>query len=368
MNNSARQVRGDCTDLRQLFLSAVPMIDLRAPVEFQQGAFAGSVNLPLMSDSEREQVGTCYKQQGQEAAIQLGHSLVSGPIKAARMAQWKAFTAAHPEGALYCFRGGLRSRTTQQWLREAGIDYPLVVGGYKAMRRFLIEHIETAAKTCDFTILSGRTGSGKTRVLNHITQSVDLEGLANHRGSSFGRQVTAQPTQINFENDLALALLRHDEAGVRSLMLEDESRLIGSLNIPLPLFDAMNQATIVVMEEPMENRITQVMDDYVEGLCSDYSRAFGEQGFAEYAAYMLAGVDRIRRRLGAERHAEIKSLMTSAMNLHQNSGDSSGHRHWIQMLLEQYYDPMYDYQLAKKADRVVFRGSGAEIYDWFAHR
>ncbi len=368
MKNPTSQIPGDCTDLRQLFLRAVPMLDLRAPVEFEQGAFAGSVNLPLMNDSEREQVGTCYKQQGQEAAITLGHSLVSGSVKAARMAQWKAFVEANPQGVLYCFRGGLRSRTTQQWLHEAGVDYPLVAGGYKAMRRFLIEQIETASKTCRFTILSGRTGSGKTRVLNQIRHSVDLEGLANHRGSSFGRQVTPQPTQINFENNLAVALLRHDEAGVRSLMLEDESRLIGSLNIPIALFDVMGQAPIAVMEEPMENRINQVMDDYVEGLSADYTQAFGEQGFAQYSAYMLAGVDRIRRRLGGERHAKIKSLMSSAMNLHQSSGDNSGHRSWIQMLLEQYYDPMYDYQLAKKADRVAFRGSGAEIYDWFTSR
>ena len=95
-----------------------------------------------MSDDERAQVGICYKQQGQEAAIELGHQLVSGELKAQRLAQWADFAEQHPQGYLYCFRGGLRSQTVQRWLREAGIDYPLVIGGYKAMRRFLLEELE----------------------------------------------------------------------------------------------------------------------------------------------------------------------------------------------------------------------------------
>ena len=94
-----------------------------------------------MTDEERAQVGICYKQQGQEAAIELGHQLVPGRLKAQRLAQWLEFARRHPEGYLYCFRGGLRSQTVQQWLREAGIDYPLVLGGYKAMRRFLLDEL-----------------------------------------------------------------------------------------------------------------------------------------------------------------------------------------------------------------------------------
>lgn len=125
------------SDFRHIFLNDVPMMDVRAPVEFAKGAFPGVLNLPLMNDEERQKVGTCYKQRGQEAAIALGHSLVSGEIKNGRIAAWAAFAKVHPHGVLYCFRGGLRSQITQQWLQsEVGIAYPRVIGGYKAMRTF----------------------------------------------------------------------------------------------------------------------------------------------------------------------------------------------------------------------------------------
>lgn len=126
----------DITDYRDIFLNDRPMMDTRAPVEFVKGAFPGVVNLPLMTDDERQRVGTCYKQQGQQAAIVLGHELVSGAIKAERVEQWAQFARANPDGYLYCFRGGLRSQIVQQWLHEAGLDYPRVGGGYKAMRTF----------------------------------------------------------------------------------------------------------------------------------------------------------------------------------------------------------------------------------------
>ncbi len=118
-------MRHDTADYRQLFLDDVPMMDARAPVEFSKGAFPGVVNLPLMNDIERQKVGTCYKQHGQQAAIELGHRLVTGKVKAERIEAWAAFARANPHGYIYCFRGGLRSQLVQQWLKsEAGIDYP----------------------------------------------------------------------------------------------------------------------------------------------------------------------------------------------------------------------------------------------------
>ena len=97
-------------------------MDVRAPIEFEQGAFPNAVNQPLMDDQERHEVGIRYKQAGQDAAIKLGNKLVSGEIKAQRIARWKRFAEQHPDGYLYCFRGGLRSRTAQQWLKEQGIE------------------------------------------------------------------------------------------------------------------------------------------------------------------------------------------------------------------------------------------------------
>ncbi len=357
--------RPNSHNYQSLFLNDVPMMDVRAPVEYLQGAFPATVNLPLMSDEEREKVGTCYKQQGQDAAIALGHKLVSGELKERRVRAWSEFAAANPDGYLYCFRGGLRSRVTQQWLAEAGVDYPFVEGGYKAMRRYLIDLLEAEADRRNWLVLSGRTGTGKTRVIDQVPQSVDLEGLANHRGSSFGRRVTAQPTQINFENSLAVRLLKHRSHTEGVLMLEDESVAIGSAHVPHRLFEAMKQAPLVVLEEPIDVRINTVIEDYVIELSAEYQQHFGEQGFKRYADYMLAGMDRIRKRLGAERHQQIRSMLADALECQQR-GDLTPHRLWIEALLKQYYDRMYDYQLSRKQDRVIFRGDRQSIIEWFA--
>ncbi|WP_210395214.1 tRNA 2-selenouridine(34) synthase MnmH [Motiliproteus sediminis] len=358
--------RPNTRDYEQLFLHDLPLMDTRAPVEFAQGAFPSAHSLPLMSDDERAQVGTCYKRHGQEAAIRLGHQLVQGETKAARLAAWKAFVAAHPEGYLYCFRGGLRSHTVQRWLADEGIDYPLVEGGYKAMRRYLIGVIEQQAAERPLLILGGRTGTGKTKVIDRVDACIDLEGLAHHRGSSFGRRVREQPTQIGFENALAVALLKQRQAVHGALMLEDESRLIGRLSLPLELHQAMLRSPLVLLEVPFETRVDTVLEDYVVDLCAEYVGAFGEEeGRRRYADYMLASLDRIRKRLGGERHGEIAALMAAALEAQMSHGDLSLHRVWIERLLAQYYDPMYDYQLGKKLDRVVFRGDRDAICDWF---
>ena len=119
------------TDQFEALLCAdVPLLDVRAPVEFAQGAFPSSHNIPLMNDEERARVGTCYKQEGHDAAVALGHRLVSGDIREARIDAWRRFSEAHPDGVLYCFRGGMRSRIAQQWIyEETGVLMPRVRGG-----------------------------------------------------------------------------------------------------------------------------------------------------------------------------------------------------------------------------------------------
>ena len=223
------------TNLARIFLEDVPLIDLRAPVEFKEGAFPNAVSLPLMTDDERAQVGTCYKQQGQAAAIELGHKLVGGAVRAARIEGWLAQLRQQPDALLYCFRGGLRSQTVQQWLADEGVIRPRVAGGYKELRRFLIDTQESASAQCHWSVLTGMTGSGKTHMLAKIAQSVDLEGHAHHRGSSFGQLPGGQPSNINFENRLAIELLKRRHQGEHAFVVEDESRLIGRCALPLNL-------------------------------------------------------------------------------------------------------------------------------------
>lgn len=349
----------------QLFINDHPIMDVRAPIEFDKGAFPASTNLPLMQDDEREQVGTCYKQRGQAAAIALGHTLVNGDIKQQRVDAWREYFARHPNAYLYCFRGGLRSQLTQQWLKEAGLSVPYIEGGYKAMRQFLIDTIDQAPRVKPMLILSGITGSGKTDFLLQRPEGVDLEGLAHHRGSSFGRYHEPQPSQINFENNLAVALLKHQTSEAKSLLLEDESYLIGRSALPQAFYKGMQVAKVVVLEESQTARLNRLLDEYVHKMHQGYLDRLGEEaGFIAFADYLSQSISGIKKRLGGKQHDELQAMVTHALNVQQSQGTTAAHLGWINVLLSKYYDPMYQYQIDKKADRIIFKGDHQAVHQW----
>lgn len=363
-------MRDDCTDYRQLFLGDVPMMDMRAPTEYARGAFPNTINLPLMNDQEREKVGTCYKQQGQAAAIALGHQLVNGHSKELRLQAWAAFAQEHPQGYLYCFRGGLRSQIVQQWLKECtGIEYPKVIGGYKAMRNFLIETTREAVATCDFVLIGGLTGTGKTDVLQELDNVLDLEGHANHRGSSFGKRATGQPAQIDFENRLAIDILRKRDAGVRQFVLEDEGRIVGSCALPLELFHGMKQYPMVWLEDSFGNRVERILRDYVINLSAEFIALHGvEAGPLLYADRLRQSLLNIRKRLGGERYQRLAELLEQALQVQLRTGAVDLHRAWIEGLLQEYYDPMYAYQRTHNAERIEFAGDRIEVCEYLRAR
>ncbi|WP_207266296.1 tRNA 2-selenouridine(34) synthase MnmH [Pseudomonas sp. GW101-3H06] len=359
----------DCTDYRNIFLNGRPMMDTRAPVEFAKGAFPDAVNLPLMNDQERQRIGTCYKQQGQQSAIELGHRLVSGAIKAERIQAWADFARAHPDGYLYCFRGGLRSQIVQQWLKdEAGIDYPRVAGGYKAMRNFLLTTVDQAVAQCDFVLLGGMTGTGKTEVLTQLRNGLDLEGHANHRGSSFGKRATGQPTNIDFENRLAVDLLKKRAQGLEQFVLEDESRAIGSCALPLPLYQGMQQYPMVWLEDSLQGRVERILRDYVVDLCAEFIRVHGDEGFVLFSERLLESLNNVQKRLGGERHRRMLVLMEEALAEQGRSGAVDLHRGWIEGLLVEYYDPMYAFQREKKGARIEFAGERGAVLEYLRER
>lgn len=350
-------------DFRHIFLSDVPLMDVRAPVEFAQGAFPGVDNRPLMNDSERQQVGTCYKQHGQQAAIALGHSLVSGEVKRARIEAWVAFAKTHPQGALYCFRGGLRSQITQQWLQaEAGIAYPRVLGGYKALRSFLLQTTHAAAQECQFIVLGGLTGTGKTALITQLAHGLDLEGHAHHRGSSFGQRVQAQPVQIDFENRLAIDILKKRAAGAGLFVVEDEGRHVGRCAVPLELRQRLETAPMVQVQETFDARVERILRDYVLDQCSDFCADQGDaRGFESFSARLLESLDKLAKRLGGARHQALRVIMASALAQQKTHGEVSRHRDWISALLRDYYDPMYTYQRQQRAARIEFEGDYAAV-------
>lgn len=328
---------------RGLLTAGVPLIDLRAPKEFSAGAVPGAVNLPLLSDDERHQVGLTYRQRGQAEAIAIGESLVSGTVREARIAGWLSFAGAHPEAWLYCWRGGLRSEIVQGWLADRGTRLPRVEGGFKALRTACIDTLEGAPGEKPWYVLGGRTGSGKTRVLNRVPGSIDLEGLANHRGSAFGAAATAQPPPVGFENALAVAYLHHQSP---CLILEDESRTIGRLAIPAAWHAAMQTAPLVILEAELEERVRHIAREYVwEPLASGMAAVTVRDR-------LMDALSRIGRRLGGARQREVASALTRGFG-------NGEHEPWIERLLTWYYDPMYDYQLQGKLDRVIHRGPAA---------
>ena len=353
-------------NLRSLFVGDVPLLDVRAPVEFAEGAFPAAENHPLIDDEQRQRIGIEYKEAGQEQAIALGEELVSGRVKTERIARWTEFLQRHPDAVLYCFRGGKRSEISQRWLlEETGICCPRVRGGYKAMRRFLLDQLEQNSRQCRPIVIGGRTGVGKTRLLERCAARIDLEALANHRGSAFGQHVQPQPAQVDFENALAIALLKLVDAGNPFFVVEDESRNIGSRHVPPAFFARIETAPLVLLEASEEERVDITLQEYVHDALAEFRVDYGKgDAFKRWSDYLIGSVDRIRRRLGGDRHAQVRTMLDAAIERHAVSGDTEGHRSWIAFLLREYYDGMYEYQLARKAERVIFRGERPAVLDF----
>lgn len=351
------------TDLASLFINDVPLLDVRAPVEFNQGAFPNSINMPLMTDAEREAVGIKYKEQGQDSAILLGAKLVDKGEQSKRTKAWARFFAENQNAVLYCFRGGLRSQISQQWvLDETETDYPRVAGGYKAMRRFLIESIERISREIPIVVLGGRTGSGKTRVLKQLDNSLDLEGLANHRGSAFGPTATPQPTPINFENTVAIELLKLEANGAKFIVIEDEARNVGSLGVPKPLFEAMSESPLVRLNVSQEDRNQISIEEYIVDTQHHFDEVYGqEEGAEKLSEHLLNSLSKIQKRLGGVRYQEAEEQMKSAIAMRFDTGSLDGFIPLVNTLLVDYYDPMYDYQIEKKKERVTYEGSMTEM-------
>lgn len=353
-------------NIRQLLANETPIIDVRAPIEFNQGAMPNAINLPLMNNEERAAVGTCYKQHGSQKAVELGHQLVKGEIKAHRVAAWREACERFPSGFICCARGGMRSHIVQKWLAEIGIDYPLIEGGYKALRQATIEMTNELVQR-PIILIGGCTGNDKTTLVRSLPEGIDLEGFAHHRGSSFGRTVEAQFAQATFENYLAVDMLKKSPYHSR-WVLEDEGRAIGANGLPESLRIQMATAHLVVVDDPFERRMARLKEEYFDRMTHDFIEAYGEEkGWQEYSDYLHHGLYAIRRRLGAQRAAELTQLLDNALAAQKISANTEVHFSWLSPLLKEYYDPMYRYQLSKKQDKIIYTGSYEEVEQWFAN-
>lgn len=240
--------------------SHLPVLDVRSPSEYAGGHFPGAINLPLFDDAERARVGTDYKQEGRAEAIDLGLEIVgpkmSGFVRAARE------VAPEKQVLVHCWRGGMRSSSMSWLLETAGFRVSLLKGGYKAYRNYIRENLVNDRK---FVILGGLTGSGKTLWLKKLAEAgepvIDLEKLANHRGSVFGGiGLGTQPTNEQFENNLYRELQSMHPG--EPIWLEDESRQIGRIFMPEPMHNAMTDSPMIRILVPVELRIQVILDEY----------------------------------------------------------------------------------------------------------
>lgn len=261
---------------------STPIVDVRSPAEFEQGRIPDANNIPVFSNEERAEIGTLYKQKGQELAMQRGLEIVEPNLL--KMAEIGLKTAENKELLVHCWRGGMRSASMAELFETAGIKTRLLKGGYKAYRQYVRDSF---SRKLDLKIVGGETGSGKTEIIGELKklgeQVIDLEGLANHRGSSYGAiGMAKQPSVEQFENLLFDAVQKIDPT--KRVWVEDESRAIGRVFIPEGLWLQMTEAPVYRVEIPFDVR--------VQRLITDYASAPKE--------LLLAATERIKKRLGGQ--------------------------------------------------------------------
>ncbi len=236
------------------------LLDARSEKEFEQGHIPSAVNLPILNNEHRHMVGTTYVRQGKDDAVWLGFQL-AGPLFGSFIQTVNSLTKEKTI-LVYCWRGGMRSAILSWVLSTAGYNVVILQGGYKTYRNFVLQKIE---EKLSLVVVSGKTGSGKTELLhalNELNENVlDLEKLANHRGSAFGQLgLPPQPSNEHFEN-LIVESIRHYQA-LQPVWVEAESRSIGRVKVPDCIFNAMMVADVVEIECPTELRMKRILDEY----------------------------------------------------------------------------------------------------------
>ncbi|GKX67284.1 tRNA 2-selenouridine(34) synthase MnmH [Inconstantimicrobium mannanitabidum] len=354
-------------DFKSIVLDDIKLIDVRAPIEYEKGAMLNSINLPILSNEERHIIGICYKEKGNEEATKLGYQIVSGKIKENRVTSWVKCFEEDPNTMIYCFRGGSRSTIAQTWIYEAtGKDIVKLDGGYKAFRNYLIDSLEPENINSKPLVLTGYTGSGKTKVLNKLKNSIDLEGIAHHRGSTFGHYITPQPTQINFENNLAYSIIKHGDKNYKHIILEDESKNIGKSFIPKNFYNYFQSGDVVFLTATVEERVENILEEYVINGQRDHMKAITERELAleTWLNDMIASMERVKGKLGGDRTKVIIEELKLAYNNQIATNSIDRHRNWIELFLTNYYDPMYRHSIEKSNGNVIFKGNSFEVLEF----
>ena len=309
------------------------ILDVRSPGEYAHAHIATAYSLPLFTDEQRKVVGTAYKQESKEKAIKIGLDYF-GPKMRTMVEEVEELAKSGSKKILvHCWRGGMRSGGVAWLLDLYGLDVYQLTGGYKAYRNWVLSQFE---RPYEFKILSGNTGSGKTPILHELEKSgmqmLDLEAIANHKGSALGGiNQPPQPSQEMFENLLAekLSLKNLEEM----VLLEDESQRIGNVNIPNVLWQKMKDCDLIYLQIPFDERLKYLVEEY------------GKLPFDELKSAIL----RIQKRLGG--------LETKNAIQHLESQNLSG----CFGILLRYYDKWYEKGLHAKEKGEIIKVEGESV-------
>jgi len=301
----------------------LPVIDVRTPDEFSNGHITNAINIPLFSNEERAIVGTKYKQESRDTAIAKALEYIAERTEQYLDELQKLVKSQ--EICIYCWRGGFRSEGMGYLFQTVGKKVYRLSGGYKAYRNFVLD---TFKPEYNLIVIGGMTGSGKTEILEEIgktnEQMLDLEGIANHKGSAFGALGQKdQPAPQQFENDLAAQLSKFDPK--QKIWLEDESRMIGRAKIPDDLFTQIRSSLVIKVEVSKDDRINRLIKDYANFNKEDLKRS----------------ITNISRRLGGAN----SDLAIKAIN-------AEDYYKATDIILD-YYDKAYTYGLEKREGQTV---------------
>jgi len=291
------------------------LIDVRSPSEYNNSTIPGSMNIPLFDDEERAEIGTLYKQVSPEAAQERGLEIVS-----AKLPNFiKTFKQIDGEKTVFCWRGGMRSKTSATVLDLMNVKVNRLLGGVRAYRKWVVDKIERMDLPQKAFILNGNTGTGKTLILRKLLKEgypvIDLEQMANHRGSIFG-QIGLQPhNQKTFDSLLIERLEQLKDSSY--LLLEGESKRIGRAVLPDAFCDFKEQGVQIFIEMPIEERVQHILDDYQPW---------------EYKSECIEAFGKIKSRIHTPISAQIEECL-------QSEEFSLA----VKLLLEYYYDPRYKF-------------------------
>ncbi|WP_223068507.1 tRNA 2-selenouridine(34) synthase MnmH [Paenibacillus caui] len=312
----------------------VTTIDVRSPSEFEESTIPGSVNIPLFNDEERAEIGTLYKQVSVDAAKQRGLEIVSAKLPSFI----RQFQAIQGDKVVFCWRGGMRSRTTATLLTLMDVHVRRLDGGIRSYRRWVVDELEHFEMKPQAVVLGGNTGSGKTSILRKLKEEgypvLDLEAMAGHRGSVFGQIGLVPHNQKTFDSLLLQGLLQVQHSPY--VLLEAESKRIGKVTMPDFLARKKEEGIQLWVELPMEERVRQILLDYAP---------------ASHHEQCMSAFKKIKER--------IHTPIAKEIDIYLQSGRFA---EAVEMLLVHYYDPRYEYTAREieQERRVMIRAANVD--------